>query len=152
MKKIILLSVVLIFTGLNGLMAQFSKLNPIPCYNYQMTGAYAGFQEPGQNNQTREKRDMNVEVTTSSDAMTEIFATVWIVEQNGSRVLGPYTIDCNEILSVELPSGTWRAVINCSWAVNVSVWINKVHPGTLNDILENNGNPVFPIIDLLPTI
>jgi len=152
MKKIILFSVILFFTGLNVLMAQLAKVNPIPSYNYPLTEQYAAFQESGSGSETREKRDMDVEVTTMSDAITGIFATVLIVEKNGSGVLGPFTVLCNKILSVELPKGQWGVVINCSWDVNVSVWIDNVQPSTMNDILEYNRNPVFPINDLLPTI
>jgi hypothetical protein len=132
MKKIILISIILFFAGLNGLMAQFANVNPIPTYNYQMTTGSAGFQEQGPYNQTREKRDMNIEVTTSSDAMmTEIFATVFIVKKNGTQILGPYTVYCDEILSVELPGGQWGVAVNCSWNVLVSVWIDKAQPRTL---------------------
>jgi hypothetical protein len=151
MKKIMLLSVILFFTVSNGVIAQFANVNPIPSYNYQMTTQSAGFQESG-SGETREKRDMQVEITTSSDAMTDIFATVWIVKKNGTEVLGPFTVLCNEVLSVNLPKGKWGVVINCSWQVIVSVWIEKVHQTSLNDILENNGKPVFPITNLFPTI
>ena len=151
MKKIMLLSVVLFFTVLNGVIAQFANVNPIPSYNYHMTGPWAAFQESGSG--TREKRDMDIEVKTSSDGRDEIFATVWIVKSDGSQILGPFTVYCNEILSVQLPNnGKWGANVNCNWQVNVSVWISKSPSRTLNDIPENNGNQVFPINNFLPTI
>ena len=139
MKKIIIILTVLFFAITGGLMAQFAKVNPIPSYNYQMTtGQSAGFQEPGKNNDTREKRDMQIEVTTSSDAMTRIFATVLIVKKNGTQTLGPFIVYNNETLSVSLPKGKWGAVINSNWNVNISIWIGKGNQRTLNEILEND--------------
>jgi hypothetical protein len=152
MKKIILFSVILFFTGLNVIMAQLAKVNPIPFYNYPLTEQYAAFQEQGTGGETREKRDMDVEVKTSSDAVTEIFATVWIVKKNGSEVLGPYTVFCNEILSVELPKGKWGVIVNCRWNVDVSVWIEKADQRTFNEFLDNSDYSGFPVNDLLLTI
>jgi hypothetical protein len=149
MKKTILFLIMLLFSGLNVLMAQFVKVNPIPTYNYPLTQQYAGFQENGTGEDPREKRDMDVEVTTSSDNITDIFATVWIVKKNGTEVLGPYTVFCNDILSVELPKGKWGVIINCNWAVNVSVWIEKVHPRTFNEFLDENKNFGFLPTDFL---
>ena len=66
---------------------------------------------------------MNVEVTTSSDGITDIYVTVLLVKKNSSQTLGPFTVYCDETLTVELPnSGKWGAVVTSSWSVNVSVW------------------------------
>ena len=146
MKKISLFFVILIFPGISSLMAQFNHINPIPSYNYMMTDEFASFQELGPVNQTREKRDMDVEVTTSSRDETKIFATVWVVKKNGSQVLGPFTVYHDELLSVEIDGGKWGVIIQCAWDVNVSVWIDKVQPRTLNDILENQIQPISPFI------
>jgi hypothetical protein len=155
MKKIFLFCVVLLFAGLNSVTAQFANVNPIPFYNYQITNTYAGFQEPGPDSQTDEKRDMNVEVTTSSrDGIDEsrVFATVWIVKKNGSKTLGPYTVYPNELLSVEISSGKWGVIIQCAWDVNVSVWTSAVQSQTLNGIPENNINPFFTLRGTFPII
>jgi hypothetical protein len=150
MKKISLFSVILFFTGLNISLAQLAKVNPIPYYNYPLTEQYAGFQEPGPDGETREKRDMEVEVTTMSDGEgRDIFATVWIVKKTGNKVLGPYTVFCDEILSVELPRGKWGVIVNCTWDVNVSVWISKVEPRTFNEFLDDNNNSGFPLNDFM---
>jgi len=155
MKKIFLFCVILLFAGLNSITAQFANINPIPFYNYQMTNEYAVFQEPGPDSQTDEKRDMNVEVTTSSrDGKDEsrVFATVWIVKKNSTHVLGPYTVYPNELLSVEIGHGKWGVIIQCAWNVNVSVWTGNVQPQTLNSIPENNVYPFFPLRDTFPMI
>ena len=150
MKKVLFFFIIFFFGGLNVLMAQFVKVNPIPYYHYPLTQQYAGFQERGTGDETREKRDMDVEVTTSSDASrTDIFATVWIVKKHGSQVLGPYTVYCNEILSVELPRGRWGVVVHCTWDVEVSVWIEKSQPRTFNEFLDSNNNVGFPFNDFL---
>src|SRR5512135_3402272 len=128
MKKFILISIVLFFIGINGLMAQLINVNPIPSYNYQMTTASSGFMEMGPDIQTKEKRDMQVEVTTSSKGETRAFATVWVVKRDGSHILGPYTVYPDELLSVEISGGKWGVIINCDWDITVSVWTGEVEP------------------------
>ena len=152
MKKLILLIVVLFFGGLNIMMAQFAGINPIPSYNFQMTTEYAGFEELEPVNQTREKRDMTVEVTSSSRDETRISATVWMVKKNSTKVLGPYTIYVNELLSVEIDNGKWGVIIQCGSDINVSVWAETVRLGTLNDIQVYDVNPVFTLSDTFPVI
>lgn len=148
MKKIILLSVILFFTGLNGLIAQLAKINPIPYYDYYQTEQYAAFQEQG-TGETREKRDVNVVITPGSDATREVFATVTIVKKNGSQVLGPFIVYSNETLTVELPKGKWGVIVNCDWDVFVSVWIDQNAPRTFNEFLENTINSGFLLKDYL---
>jgi hypothetical protein len=149
MKKFTFVLVILFFTGMNISLAQLAKVNPIPFYNYPLTEQYAAFQEQG-SGETREKREMDVEVTTSSsDAMADLFARVWIVKKNGTQVLGPFTVFCDEILSVELPKGKWGVIVNCGWDVNVSVWIDKVEPRTFNEFLDDNNNSGFPLNDFM---
>ena len=150
MKKVILICIVLFFSGLNGLMAQFAKVNPIPTYNYYMTEETAAFQEMGPENQTEEKRDMNVEVTTSSSDASEVFATVWVLKKNGNKVLGPFTVYANEQLSVEIDGSKWYTIINCKWDITVSVWIGNIERRTMTDILHDNPHLAIPPQLLLP--
>ena len=124
MKKVVLFLVVLFFAGF-GAKVQMANVNPIPTFNYQMTPGSAAFMESGTGD-TKVKRDMNVEVTTSSDGITDIYVTVLLVKKNSSQTLGPFTVYCDETLTVELPnSGKWGAVVTSSWSVNVSVWIES---------------------------
>ena len=123
MKKVILFLVVLSFTGFNAI-AQMAKVNPIPSYNYQMAPGNAAFMEPGTGD-SKEKRQMTVEVTTSSDEITDIYVSVLVVKKNGTKTLGPYTVYCGDTFNVDLPdSGKWGAVITSDWSVNVSIWID----------------------------
>jgi hypothetical protein len=123
MKKTILLSVILFFAGLSMSMGQLAKLNPIPSYNYTMTQQYASFLEQG-SGETREKRDMNVVLTTTSDATEDIFATVYIVNKNGARIMGPFTVLCNVPLTVSIPKGKCGVSVTCNYDVTLSVWIS----------------------------
>jgi hypothetical protein len=132
MKKLILFSVILFFTGLNVSLAQMVKVNPIPCYNYYMTQEYAAFQEQG-TGETREKREVNIVVNPGSDAETDIFATVTFVKKNGTEVLGPFTVYADQTFTLELPKGKWGAIVNSSYDLFVSIWIGNNPPPARNN-------------------
>jgi hypothetical protein len=126
MKKIILLSVILFFAGLNLTMAQASLANvkPIPTFNYYMTEQNTAFVEPG-SGETREKRDVNVVISTGGDVVgEEIFATVYVIKKDGSQAFGPFTVYTNEPFSLDIPKGKWGVTVNSNWDLNVSVWIS----------------------------
>jgi len=125
MKKIILLSVILFFAGLNLTIAQVAVIKSIPTYNYYMTEQSATFVEQGAG-VMREKRDVNVVITNGGDAVGEdVFATIFIVKKDGSQVYGPFTVYSDEPFSMGLPQGKWGVTVNCTWDVNLSVWISK---------------------------
>jgi hypothetical protein len=124
MKKITLIAAFIIFAGLNGLFAQKHKVNPIPSYNVQLTAISTAFVErhiPGP--PQREKRDMEVVISSSSAAPIPIPATIWVLDQNGSEILGPFAVYPNEQLSVPIDNGNWGVVINCTWEGTANVWI-----------------------------
>lgn len=123
MKKAILITAFVLLAGLNSLVAQ--QINPIPSYNYPLTTLNTAFQEIFTHyNPGREKRDMDVTISASSTHPGYIFATVWVVKNNGIIIKGPYTLTPNHHLSVPIDHGRWGVVINCSWNVNASVWID----------------------------
>jgi hypothetical protein len=128
MKKIILISIILFFAGLNITMAQAQQvavIKSLPAYNYYMTEQSAAFLEQG-SGETREKRDMNVVISTSGDAVGEdVFATVYIVKKDGSQAFGPFTVYTNEPFSFDLPKGKWGVTINSNWDLTLSAWISK---------------------------
>jgi multimeric flavodoxin WrbA len=106
-------------------MAQLAKINTIPTYNYYMTEQTAAFVEQG-TGESREKRDMNVVITSAGDAVGEdIFATIFVVKKDGSQVFGPFTVYNNEPFSYSLPKGKWGVTVNSNWDVTLSVWIGK---------------------------
>ncbi len=125
MKKIILIVAFILFTGLNGLLAQRLYFNPIPSFNCPVTAeSTAAFKELKTHPQgtNREKRDMDVIISSSSTSIFSIFANVWIVKENENIVLGPYQIFENETLTVPIDNGRWGVVIRSDWNVTASVW------------------------------
>ena len=119
MKKIILLSVVFCFISVSALVAQI--INPIPSYNFNITTPQALFGEIRVNN-SKEKRDMVVEISTASHGSTPIFAKVWVVKKNGNIVKGPFIVHLNDPLSVPIDHGKWGVIVNCDWEVLVDVY------------------------------
>jgi hypothetical protein len=133
MKKVILVATLILFSGLNCLLAQrvnmhpvSSRVLPIPSYNVKVKGKTTSFKEL--NNQdpilTREKRDMDVEISTSSTAPITVFATVWVVKANSLIINGPYIVYSDQTLSVPIDNEQWGVVINSDWEVFASVWID----------------------------
>jgi hypothetical protein len=125
MKKVILLTAIMLFSGLNGLLAQHPQINPIPCFGYQLTALNTGFQESKMHGTpTREKRDMEVVISTSSTNPIPEFARVWVVKDNGAVVLGPFTIFVDEPLTVPIDNGQWGVIIRSDFDLITSVWID----------------------------
>ena len=122
MKKIILLSVIIYFTLISGSFAQI--INPIPSYNYQMTSSQALFGEIRSAGNGKEKRDMDVEISTASHWPGQIFAKVWVVKKNGNVVKGPFIIYPGQLLQVPIDNGKWGVIVNCDWEVAVDVYTN----------------------------
>lgn len=125
MKKVILIAAIILFTGLNGLLAQLPQINPIPSFNFQLTAQSTGFREAKVHGiPSREKRDMDVVISTSSSFPILVFANVWVVKDNGSVILGPFTIYLDEPLSVPIDNGQWGVIIRSDWDLTTSVWID----------------------------
>lgn len=123
MKKVILIAAIILVTGLNSLVAQRLQLNPIPSFNVPLTSLNTGFQEKKTHGlPLREKREMDITITTSSTSPILIFATVYVVKDYGSVVLGPFTIHLDEPLSVPIDGGQWGVVIHSDWDLTASVW------------------------------
>lgn len=125
MKKIILLFVGIYLLSLSQVVAQNYNVNPIPSFNYIMTSQTAYFGEINtQLNSQKEKRDMDVEISTANHSPFPIFAKVWVVRKSGNVVKGPYILHNNQLLSVPIDHGKWGVVIQCTWDVYANVWIN----------------------------
>ena len=77
MKKFFFVSIFFLFTGIASVVAQSFPVNPIPSYNVSLTTLNTGFQEirPRINPlPSREKRDMEVTISSSSTSSMTIFA------------------------------------------------------------------------------
>jgi hypothetical protein len=133
MKKFLLIAAILVFTGTNCLLAQQagysqskqSKVLPIPSYHVKLDAKKTMFQtsDKPETPPQREKREMDVVISTSSNAPVSISATVWIVKENSIIVDGPYTIYPDEVLTVPIDNEQWGVVISSDWNVAASVWI-----------------------------
>jgi hypothetical protein len=124
MKKIILLSALIFFTSLGNIFAQNYPVNPIPSFNFQLATGQAVFSETKTVHNTREKRDMDVVISTTNHSRIPVFAKVWVVKANGHVVKGPYRVVANQQLSVPIDNGSWGVVVKCDWEVSVDVWID----------------------------
>src|SRR5665647_3444426 len=113
MKKIIVVAIFILFAGVTGLMAQNYPINPIPCFNYQLTQLNTVFQERTMmhGTPTREKIEMDIVISSSSTSQNDVFAKVWVVKGNGSVVKGPYRIHLDHLLSVPIDHGQWGVII-----------------------------------------
>ena len=124
MKKIIFFTILLYFASHFSLTAQNYNINPIPSYNYQITDNQALFGEINtQLNNSKEKRDMDVVISTANHSSTPIFAKVWVVKKSGHVVKGPYIVNLEDQLTVPIDHGKWGVIIKCDWVVSASVWI-----------------------------
>ncbi len=124
MKKVLVITAIIILACLNSLVAQVLQINPIPSYNVQLSQTLNGFQEHKKHVvlPLREKREMDVVITSNSTNPLVVFATVWIVKDNGSVVLGPFTTYPDEQLSVPIDNGQWGVVIKSDFDISASVW------------------------------
>ena len=126
MKKIILISI--LFVAILGCIytyAQVIPIYPIPSFNIDVNG-YANFRENRQSEslmQTEGKRVIDVEVKTpSGDENCQ--ATVWVYSLDYTIVLGPFTVNCSEPLSVTIDNREWGVLIESNEELIVDVWFD----------------------------
>lgn len=124
MKKAILIAAFFFFAGLNCLVAQTYPINPIPSFNYQLTEPTTVFAEVMHGQPSREKREMDVVISSSSTHPGFVYGLVWVVKKNSILVLGPYFVTLDHKLEVPIDNGQWGVVIKCSFDVDASVWID----------------------------
>jgi hypothetical protein len=123
MKKLFFVAIFIVFAGLNGLVAQNLPTYPIPSFNVELTATNTAFQEPKvHGNPNREKREMDIVISSSSTSLHGVYAKVWVVKDNGSVVKGPFRLYLDHVLEVPIDNGQWGVVINCKWDVSASVW------------------------------
>ena len=126
MKKIFYVSVILItvFGFLQGL-SQNIPTYPIPSYNIRVIGN-ANFQENYRDcnsDQILEKREVNVHIRSAiSDPNCQ--ATVWVYSLDQTTVLGPFTVNCGETLTVAIDDGEWGVLVESDEEIIVDVWFS----------------------------
>ncbi len=104
--------------------------NPIPSYNVLVNGV-EDFQEELQGTQeagsSKGKRLLKTTVKRSSGKSScEASALVYSLDKRD--VLGPYTVNCEETLSVEIDERTWGVLVQSDDHVYVDVWIEEENP------------------------
>jgi hypothetical protein len=126
MKKIFYVSVLLItvFGFLQGF-SQSIPTYPIPSYNIRVIDN-ANFQENYRDcnsDKKREKREVNVHIRSAiSDPNCQ--ATVWVYSLDQTTVLGPFTVDCGETLTVAIDDGEWGVLVESDEEIIVDVWFS----------------------------
>jgi hypothetical protein len=123
MKKIILLTLAVFFTGIIVTVAQTYVVNPIPSYNFPMNEPEAVFHENKKLVTTnKEKRDMDVVVNTRSTSWIPVLAHVWVFKRTSNIIKGPYHVYPGIKLEVAIDNGKWGVLVKCDESVDVSVW------------------------------
>ncbi len=126
MKKVLLISLFIWFSGLSQLFAT----NPIPSYNVLVTGR-ANFQEKikpiSGNSLTDEKRQMNIQTSTSSPTagFSRSIIVVKVYRLDGSALKGPYYLICGQSLSVAIDDKTWGVDVVSEETSRESVWTSS---------------------------
>ena len=126
MKKLLSISILLIVAmGFYPSNAQNIPTYPIPSYNVEVNG-YANFREgtvTHNPDSPEEKRVVNVEVRIPA-INQDCQATVWIYTLDYTTVLGPYTVNCNEPLSIPVDDREWGVLVETNEPLSVSVWFS----------------------------
>ena len=126
MKKILFISIFFIASlSWAHSNAQGITVYPIPSFNVNIN-SLTNFRENRISQslmQTEGKRVLDVEVKTPSNGLN-CQATVWVYTLDYSTVLGPFTINCGEPLSVVIDDSQWGVLIEPESEVTVDVWFN----------------------------
>lgn len=122
MKKLTLLAIIIFFIGLTSAFAQTPVVNPIPSFNFPMNEPLAVFHEGKIKSANREKREMDVMVTTRSTNMGSIYATVYVFKIKPNKILGPFIVFSGDELEVPIDNSKWGVTVECSDPIDVSVW------------------------------
>ena len=117
MKNMILaLTLVLTLCSFQQTLAQY----PIPSYDVSVKGR-ANFQE---SQTSRGRRNLNVKVQCGGIALSGTCqATVWVYSLDGQTVLGPYTVNGGETLTVPIDEREWGVYIQTEDIITVAVWV-----------------------------
>ncbi|MFH1160083.1 MAG: hypothetical protein V1733_03950 [bacterium] len=103
---------------------------PIPSWNAPVYYE-ENFQESGTKPQgsksAKGKRTMNIKAK-GTDGQTPCQATVWVYSLDERDILGPYTVDCEETLPVEIDERLWGVLVQTEDHIYVDVWIDQENP------------------------
>jgi hypothetical protein len=129
MKKIILIVVFIFLAGINIMVAQKGRTQPIPSFDYKLHKDVTEFVESKKSFNPpvnpKEKREMEIVISSSSTSPFDVFATIWLVKKRTNIVKGPYTIYLDQQFSKTIDNGEWGVVMSCDFEhIKTSVWID----------------------------
>jgi hypothetical protein len=67
---------------------------------------------------------LNIESKPLSLGESECGITVWVYTLDRQTILGPYSLSCDDVLSVEIDDRSWGALVEADTEVFIDVWID----------------------------
>ena len=121
MKKLILS-----FTCLLGIIISSYAQYPIPSYNVPVYPAAAFVDQTITPAVTKDapmqKRRVVIQVSSSSPESTSNRVTVYVFRIDKSIILGPYYLNGDSPLYVDIDDQEWGVLVQAEYKVDVSVW------------------------------
>jgi len=138
MKTVFFVLCFIVFISVNPLSGQDFKFYPIPSFNVLVDPA-AIFQDMQGGSNSKAKREIIVHTKKSNKSdSSSCFASVTLYTLDHQTILGPYTVNCDETLSVEIDDRDWGVSVTSLTEIEVSVWIE------LQGLLKKMNNPLAP--------
>jgi len=134
-RKLLVVVLLFLFCGSKQAFSQY----PIPSYNVNVI-CKATFQESqgstgvsllnrnnnGQVGAPMAKREMDIRVNCSGVSPNGTCqATVWVYSLDGQTILGPYTVNGGDVLSVPIDDRDWGVLVITDDDITVDVWIES---------------------------
>lgn len=144
MKHILfVITFMLVFSEFQNVFAQY----PIPSNNVSVRER-ANFQE---SQPARGKRKMNVWVQCSGSSFAGTCqATVWIYSLDGQTILGPFTVNGGETLSVQIDDRAWGVYMQTDNNIIVDVWTSTEDSMNKLGLLNHINDPLKMLGGTLP--
>jgi hypothetical protein len=145
--KLVLIGIVLIIgVGNSKIYSQQIPVYPIPSYNVPING-YANFKDlfsppPGN---SKGKREFNIHVKSANGPVQNCQATAWIYTLDYTTVLGPFTIECGETLTVPIDEREWGSLVESEDNIMVDVWIDEGSSKSIQGMLQKSDAYSFPL-------
>jgi len=125
MKKLYGLIVICTIFGIMQGFSQNIPSYPIPSFGISVDG-FVNFKNRSIQNDNcdnlREKRVAKVHLRSAFEENPECQATVWVYTLDYTTILGPFTVLCDETLTVEIDEREWGVLVESEFEVIVDVW------------------------------
>jgi hypothetical protein len=128
MKKYTYIIMFFLFFAISQCIGQTIPTYPIPSYDVTVNGladfsSNANHLVPDSN--SREKRQIIIRIRRSSELIYDCSATVWVYSLDETSVLGPYQVNCDSLLQVDIDNREWGVLVQSVNEVIVDVWIDE---------------------------